>query len=281
MKGNIDQLICQALKEDQCFQDSTARILIGKDEVAEGYIICKEEAVVCGLKIVQKVFKKIDPKLQLRFWVKDGNRVKKNTKVVVLKGRARSILSGERVALNFLSLLSGIATLTHKFVKLVSPFKVKIMDTRKTTPTLRSLEKMAVRYGGGFNHRYHLKDMILIKDNHRVIIEKLLTIPQAIQKVRRKTKKPIEIEVNDLSQFKQALDSSADIIMLDNMSLSQMKKAVSMKAKRKKKCILEVSGGIHLKNIQPIAQLGIDRISIGALTHSPKAIDFSLEIQGS
>lgn len=273
-----DQLIGQALGEDRVHRDITTKYLIPEDALSEAFIIVREEGVVCGLNIVKKIFKKLDPKVKFRVNRSDGDKVKKNDKILFIKGKARALLSGERVSLNFLSLLSGIATLTHAFVKKVSPHKVKIMDTRKTPPGLRALAREAVRCGGGVNHRFDLSAMVFIKDNHRVTPHNGLSLKEAVVHVRRKTSKPIEVEVDNMAQLKQAFGAHPDIILLDNMTVKQIKKAVVLNRKNKHRSLLEASGGVNLKNVRSIARTGVDRISIGALTHSPKAIDFSMEM---
>jgi len=194
------------------------------------------------------------------------------------KGRTRALLSGERTALNFLSYLSGISTLTNQYVKAIKGYPAHILDTRKTTPGLRTLEKMAVRVGGGKNHRFNLNDMVMIKDNHRIAQARQSSIQDAIKKVRQRTSKPLCVEVDNLEEYKQALQADPCIILLDNMSTSQ-KKAVEIRACLKKKFLLEASGGITLKNIRQVAKTGIDRISIGAITHSPPTIDFTMEFE--
>lgn len=266
------QIIQQALKEDIGKGDITTDMLISPDLKIEAVIIAKEKGVIAGLAVAKEVFKAVDKKIIFKPNTKDAKMVFPSQAVAYIKGRARSILSAERTALNFLSHLSGIATLTGKFSDKVRPYKVKIFDTRKTLPGLRQLQKYAVRSGGGFNHRFSLDDMVLIKDNHIKAMQGCLSLP----KVSKGCK--IEIEVNNLKEFKDALKIKPDIIMLDNMKLDDIKKAV--KLKKGKKPILEVSGGINLKNVSAIARTGIDRISVGALTHSAPALDFSLEIHG-
>ena len=276
----MDQVINQAMKEDVSWKDITTNYLVPADDISHANIVVKEDAVVCGAEFAKKVLKKMDPKIRVHFFIKNGDNVKKGQKIAHITGKTRAILSGERVALNFLGYLSGIASMTNQFVKKVHPYKASIMDTRKTTPSLRPLEKMAVRSGGGENHRFNLIEMVLIKDNHRVAHQKELSIDEAIHKIRRKTKKAIAVEVDTIPQFKQAIDAHPDIILLDNMSIAQMKKIVKINKAQKKPSLLEASGGITLRNIREIAKIGVDRISIGALTHSRKGIDFSMELEG-
>src|SRR3989338_2995563 len=212
MRIDFNKIVLQALQEDNAFHDITTQLLIDKNKISEAYIVAKEDAVLCGLDLAKKTFQKLDPRIQIRSSYKDGDKVTKNKKILSLNGKTRAILSGERVALNFLGHLSGIATLTHRFVKTAASSKVKIMDTRKTTPGLRALERMAVIAGGGTNHRVDLKDMILIKDNHRAALKTQLPIPKLIQNLRKKTNKILEIEVDNLVQLKAALGASPDII---------------------------------------------------------------------
>ena len=273
----LNHLIQTALKEDAAFDDITTQSLITPSHRSKAYIIFKEDAVICGLEIVNQVFKKLDPKIRFHSSFKDGQKVKKNTKVTFIEGPTRAILAGERTALNFLAHCSGVATLTRQFVEAIKPSKAKILDTRKTTPGLRELEKYAVVCGGGTNHRHNLSDMALIKDNH------LATAPSlslAVAILRAKTSKKIEVEVTNLKQFQEAIKTNPDIILLDNMTPAQIKHAVKMlkSFRPKKKILLEASGGIDLQNVRRVAQTGVDRISIGALTHSAKAINLSLEI---
>lgn len=278
MKTNINQIVLQALREDNALRDMTTRLLIDKNKISEAHIMTKEEAALCGLDIAKKVFRKLDPQIQILSSYKDGDRIGKNKEVLFLKGKTRAILSGERVALNFLGHLSGIATLTHQFVKAAGSSKVKVMDTRKTTPGLRALERMAVKAAGGSNHRDDLAAMVLVKDNHLLAMRKKMPLAKIIQHLRQKTKKILEIEVDNLVQLKVALAASPDIILLDNMRVAQLRQAVKMTRQNKKPCLLEASGGVSLKNIRQIAQTGVDRISIGALTHSAVFINFSLEL---
>ncbi len=273
----INKIIAEALREDAAFGDITTNLLIKKDHVSKAQILIKEEAVICGLEVVKTVFKKLDRKIYFKTSFKDGHKVKKNTVVAVVTGKTRALLSGERVALNFLSHLSGIATTTHRFVEAARPFKAKILDTRKTTPGLRHLEKYAVRCGGGENHRADLSEMVLIKDNHREILGFLTKLQETVRHFKRKTHKPIEVEVDNLNEFEEILKANPDIILLDNMSLQAIKKAVKKRGQRKQP-LLEASGGITMKNVHAIAQTGVDRISIGALTHSPLTIDVSMEM---
>jgi len=276
----INTLIRRALSEDAASKDITTNSLIPGMHTSQCVIIVKEDAVLCGLAIAKKVFQKLNKHIRFQTKFKDGAIVKRNTTIAVLKGNTKSLLTGERVALNFLGYLSGIATNTHNYVMKARRQKAKIYDTRKTTPGLRLLEKYAVKCGGGYNHRSNLSELVLIKDNHRQACHPMQSIPQAIQRIRRKTKKALEIEVDNLNQFKQALPAAPNMILLDNMTCAQMKKAVTLTRilPRKKRPLLEASGGITLSNIVNVARTGVDRISIGSLTHSHKAINVSMEL---
>ncbi|HCJ66697.1 MAG TPA: carboxylating nicotinate-nucleotide diphosphorylase [Elusimicrobia bacterium] len=296
----IDSLIKQALKEDIGKRDLTTELLVPKDSLVKARIIAQEDGVIAGLKVAEKVFRiqnigcgKWEVGDGIKFWakVKDGDKVRKGEVVAEIYGPARTILTAERVALNFLGHLSGIATLTAKYVNAVHPLTTKhypltrIYDTRKTTPLWRELEKYAVRCGGGYNHRLNLSEQVLIKDNH-LRVSKLGG--EQVRKLRKKIPKKIKIEMEteNLNQVKEALTAGVDIIMLDNMSLTQMKKAVelvqrSMFNVQRKKPEIEVSGGVNLKNIRKIAQLGVERISIGEITHSAPALDINLEVDFS
>jgi len=277
MQRLINKIIHRALKEDLSDQDLTTNILFTRNKISEAYIMTREKALICGVDIVKRIFRELDPCMTIIFYKNDGDLVTANTKIMALKGKTRALLSGERTALNFLSYLSGISTLTHKYVKKVKPYPVQIMDTRKTTPGLRVLEKMAVRVGGGINHRFNLNEMAMIKDNHRIAHEREAPIKNAIEKVRRRTHKQICVEVDNIKEFRFALEADPDIILLDNMDCRRMKQAVKIRNASGKLCLLEASGGINLKTVVDIAKTGVDRISIGALTHSPGTIDFTME----
>jgi len=298
MEKGIDSLIKLALKEDIGKKDLTTEFLIPRDKKVKANIIAKENGVIAGLKVAEKVFKICN--MQYGIWntgngikfrrkIKDGEKVKKGLVVAEISGPARTILTAERVALNFLQHLSGIATLTRKYVDALVPrpsshFPLpKIYDTRKTTPLWRELEKYAVRCGGGYNHRMNLGEMVLIKDNHlRIIKNSKFKIKNLRKELPRNIK--IEMEAQNLEQVRQALNAGVDIIMLDNMLFPEIKKAIKMirktqNAKRKTKPGIEISGGVNLKNIKKIAQLGVERISVGEITHSAPALDISLEIR--
>jgi nicotinate-nucleotide pyrophosphorylase (carboxylating) len=270
----IRHLIELALGEDVGKGDLTSEAIIDQDLLVKVAIVAKEEGIIAGLEIAKTVFQKLDPTLVFESSFKDGNKLIKKDIVATIKGRARSILSAERTALNFLQRLSGIATLTSTYVERIKDTRVKILDTRKTTPGLRALEKYAVKIGGGENHRMGLFDMILIKENH---IKAVGDISWAIQKTKAKyPNEKIEVETRNLDEVKEAVKSGADWIMLDNMSIEEMKKAVKVIRSSQREIKIEASGRVDLDNVREIALTGVDFISVGALTHSAPALDFSL-----
>lgn len=277
MQREINKVIDRAFKEDMSDKDLTTNILFDKNKVSEAYIMTREKSLICGVNIVKRIFRKLDPAMKITCYKYNGDLAKRNDKIITLKGKTRALLSGERTALNFLAYLSGISTLTHEYVEKIKPYPVQILDTRKTTPGLRIIEKMAVRTGGGINHRFNLNEMVMIKDNHRITHEREAPIQEAIEKVRKRTHKQICVEVDNMIEFKHALEAEPDIILLDNMNCQRMRKAVKMRNDSGKLCLLEASGGINLKTVKNIAKTGVDRISIGALTHSPPTIDFTME----
>ena len=273
------QVVDSALAEDLGWGDVTTQALITADEVATAYLVAKGDGVLAGLSVATAVFHRVDSALKVEELVSDGSTVHLGDRLAVIKGLVASILGAERVALNFLQRLSGIATETAKYVEAVSGTKALITDTRKTTPGLRILEKYAVRVGGGHNHRQNLGDGILIKDNHLVVLQyRGEGIGEAIRKARQQTPHTpkVEIEVESVEQAREALSAGADIIMLDNMNLDDMKLVVGLAQGR---ALIEASGGITLDNVRAVAETGVDLISIGALTHSVKALDISLELE--
>ena len=279
---NLGHIIEAFLKEDRIAQDITTRSLIPKNIVTEAVIVAQESGVCCGVGVARLIFKILDKKVQFTAVKKDGQSFKKNDVLVKLRGSALKILSAERLTLNILARLSGIATLTNTFVRKSKPHRVRILDTRKTTPGFRILEKFAVRCGGGYNHRLDLSDGVLIKDNHIAIVRRLYRcgLGDMVALAKKKARgKEIEIEVSSIAEFLSALHASPDIIMLDNMSLFEVKQCVRIRNAFDKKIKLEVSGGVTLKTIKKIAAAGVERISIGALTHSARSIDISLEIK--
>ena len=270
----INKIIEQALLEDIGTGDITTESIIPSNLKAKGIIKTSEKGVVAGLDIACLVFKKLDSEICFQSKIKDGNKILPEEILAEIAGPARIILKGERVALNFLQRMSGIATITSKFCQEVKDLPVRIVDTRKTTPGLRILEKYAVRMGGGHNHRFGLYDALLIKDNHIAVAGGIKSAVNSVRKQISHTVK-IEVEVENLSQLQEALKVQVNIIMLDNMDLETMKEAVKMV---KGKALIEASGGITLEKVREIAQTGVDLISVGALTHSIKALDISMEI---
>ena len=276
-KEKLDSIVRKALIEDVGKGDITTQLTIPLDKQIKAVLLAKESCVVCGLEVAERVFKLADNGVSFNPLSKDGRLVKKGKILARLEGQARSILSAERVALNLLSMMSGVATKTREYVKHIEPYKTKITDTRKTMPGLRELQKYAVRVGGGYNHRMGLDEMIIIKDNHIKVTDgynKLPSVPPGFK---------IEIEAQNLEEFNHALRFKPDVIMLDNMELSDIKKAVNIKNKtlfnsHHPKTKLETSGGIDYKSVRKIAATGVDIISVGELTHSIKSIDISLEV---
>jgi len=278
--NEIKKLILTALREDRSDRDITSRLLVPAGHTSTGAIIVEEDAVLCGLGIAKMVFQALDRNIRFKASFKDGDKVKRNTKIATLKGKTRALLAGERTALNFLGHLCGIATNTERYVRKVRGTKAKILDTRKTTPGLRVLQKYAVRCGGGINHRTDLSQMALIKDNHISASGTRWDPARAVNRIRKNTRKKIGLEADNLKQFKQALSANPDFILLDNMTPAQMSAAVrSLKGvPRAKRPLLEASGGITLANVARVAGTGVDRISIGALTHTLQSVTVTMEI---
>jgi len=271
----LHSLVARALAEDLGTGDITTRRLFPRAVRAKAAIIAKQPAVIAGLPAARAVFRAVDTSVRFHAMVRDGARVEPGTVVAALSGDGRSILTGERVALNFLQHLSGVATLTRRFVEAVQGTRTVILDTRKTLPGLRLLEKYAVRLGGGRNHRMSLSDGILIKDNHIALAGGLRAAVQAAKGRAGTDRRPIEVEVTTLDEVRESLAAGAGIVLLDNMPIVQIKEAVRLIGNRAR---TEVSGGVHLHNVREIAATGVDAISIGALTHSAPAADLSLEI---
>lgn len=270
----INSIVRQALAEDIGSGDITTNATIPEGAKYQGIFLAKADGVISGINVVGLVFKLVDPRLRFKPLVKDGDRIKKGEVFAKLSGPGRGILTGERVALNFLQRMSGIATLTSRFVEAVGSNRAVILDTRKTVPGLRVLDRQAVRDGGGHNHRFGLFDMVLIKDNH---IAAVGNITETVARVRRtdKRRRQIEVEVKNMDELREAIATHPDRILLDNMNLEQIKEAVKITAG---KVPLEVSGGVNLDTVGAIAATGVDYISAGALTHSVKALDISLEL---
>ncbi len=274
---SIDEMIKRALEEDIGTGDITTMSTVSEDKTIEGIFIAKEDGIICGLPIVQRVFEILDEFIEIEFHIKEGDTVKKDDLIAKISGSARNILTGERVALNYLQKLSGIATRTNIAVKQIEGTKAAIADTRKTTPGLRMIEKYAVRTGGGSNHRFNLSDGILIKDNHISAAEGIGKAITSARKMAPHTLK-IEVEVENFEQIEEALKFKADIIMLDNMNLEQMAKAVKL---IRGKALVEASGNMGDKDLMSVAKTGVDIISIGALTHTVKALDISLRFKNN
>ena len=287
----IKGIVQLAIKEDIGDGDITSNIFIPDDSESEGALIAKEAGIVAGLPVAGYVLLQIDKDLIFTSNIEDGSRVERGTEIARVKGLTISLLSAERVVLNFLQRLSGIATATNRFAEKVKGYKVQIMDTRKTTPGWRYLEKYAVRVGGGVNHRMGLYDHILIKDNHLKIMESEKengAIVRLVKKARKQIENGtlIEAEVEDLSQVKDVADAGVDIILFDNIEPSKIRKAINMVkeyeknqgARTGKAILTEASGNITIQNVEDYAKAGVDRISIGAITHSARALDISFEI---
>ncbi|MBQ4131101.1 MAG: carboxylating nicotinate-nucleotide diphosphorylase [Clostridia bacterium] len=273
MKLNADNLIMLALKEDITSEDITTNSVMREYQLGEVELICKEDGVIAGLDVFKRVFELLDEKTEVTFTCKDGDVVKNGQKLGIVRGDIRVLLSGERTALNYLQRMSGIATYTRNIAELLKGSKTKLLDTRKTTPGMRIFEKYAVKVGGGYNHRYNLSDGILLKDNHigaaGGVKEAVMMAKEYAPFVRK-----IEIEVENLDMLKEALEAGADIIMLDNMSVEDMKEAVKLAAGRAE---TECSGNVTKENVARLIDIGVDYISSGALTHSSPILDLSLK----
>jgi nicotinate-nucleotide pyrophosphorylase (carboxylating) len=275
----VDKVIDLALAEDISHGDITSEALIPKDISGQASLLVKEKGVLAGIEVARGVFRRVDPLLEVTILIKDGSAIQPGDIAGNVSGSLTSILKAERTALNFLQRLSGIASLTARYAAKTKGTDAKIYDTRKTTPGLRLLEKYAVRTGGGQNHRLHLGDAVLIKDNHINALRATgMNIKDIAAKARRNVPAgvTIEVEVTNVSEAQEALKSGADIIMLDNMSIDEMAQVVNMAAGRAR---IEASGGITLANVRRVALTGVDMISIGALTHSYKSLDISLELE--
>ncbi len=273
---SVREIIRIALEEDIGNGDITTAFLISEDSESRALIIAKGNFVVAGIPFIKEVFSFLDREMRFNVFINDGSKVMKGDVIAEVSGRTKVLLSGERVSLNILQRLSGIATITDMFVEKVKGLHAKIVDTRKTTPGLRFMEKYAVRVGGGNNHRFGLFDGILIKDNH---IEAVGSITEALRLASEGHHlAKIEVEVENLNDLKEAVEGGSDIVMLDNMSIQDMKEAVNIVRTSKKDVILEASGNVSLENVREVAETGVDLISIGALTHSATAVDISMKI---
>jgi nicotinate-nucleotide pyrophosphorylase (carboxylating) len=271
----LDSVIL-AIREDVAGGDITTLATVAPTKISKAKIVAKQDGIICGLNIAQLIFQSIDKGIQFDRKVREGASVKKGTAIATLKGHTRGLLTAERTALNYVQRLSGIATLTRKYVKKTAQKKVKVLDTRKTTPGLRALEKYAVAIGGGVNHRLGLFDAILIKDNH---IKAAGGITKAVTLCRNKCpNERIEVEAGNIPEVKEAISCGVERIMLDNMDIAAIKKAVKAIRRSKKYIEIEVSGGIDLNNISSYASAGVDFISVGALTHSASALDINMKI---
>jgi len=273
----IDRIIQSALDEDIGSEDITTIATVNKDKQASATLLIKQEGIIAGLSIAERVFYLVDESIRFVRKIEEGSKVKKGVIVATVEGNAKSILTAERTALNFLQRMSGIATYANIFVDAVKHTKAEIIDTRKTAPGLRYIDKLAVKLAGCKNHRIGLYDMFLIKDNHIEVAGSITSAVNACRdyNLKNQTDYLIEVEVKNLRETEEALDCNVDVIMLDNFSLKEMTKAVNFIAG---KCKVEASGGISLENVKQIAEAGVDYISIGALTHSVKALDISLNI---
>ncbi|MHB8580153.1 MAG: carboxylating nicotinate-nucleotide diphosphorylase [Ignavibacteriaceae bacterium] len=279
-KKEFESIIDAAIKEDIGSGDVTTNQIVPKNRNAKAYFLAKEDGIIAGLSIAKSVFKKLDNKVIWKSFVKEGDKISAGTKIAEVNGSLRALLTGERTALNFLQRISGIASVTSKYVEVLNSTGTKILDTRKTVPGLRIIDKYAVKIGGGTNHRIGLYDMALIKDNH---IKAAGSISEAVRKVRskndkvkKKEKLKIEVETTNLNEVREALKCKVDMIMLDNMPPFLMKEAVKIINGKAK---VEASGNMNIDRIRETAGTGVDFISVGALTHSVKALDISMKIE--
>ncbi len=273
----LERVVEEALEEDAPFGDITTEAVVEEGVLAEGAIKAKEELVVCGTRVAELVFKKVDPSVEVSVKKRDGEVALRGEEIVRVKGSARSLLVAERVALNFLQHLSAVATLARRFVEKVKDLPVRICDTRKTLPGLRALQKYAVRVGGAHNHRFDLSSGFLLKDNHikacggiKNALKKLGSVPHPYK---------VEVEVKNLEELREALEAGAEVILLDNMSVELLREAVRLARSIRPSVVLEASGGITLENVREVAETGVDVISCGALTHSVTAVDINFEIE--
>ncbi|MCI5938049.1 MAG: carboxylating nicotinate-nucleotide diphosphorylase [Eubacterium sp.] len=273
MQLNADELILQALREDITSEDITTNAVMPEKKMGCVELICKQDGIIAGLDVFARVFELLDSSTEITFLCKDGEEVKNGQRMALLKGDIRVLLSGERVALNYLQRMSGIATYTKSIAKLFEGTKTKLLDTRKTTPNMRVFEKYAVKVGGGYNHRYNLSDGVLLKDNH---IGAAGSVKKAVEMAKEYAPfvRKIEIEVENLEMVKEAVEAGADIIMLDNMSPEDMVKAIEIIDGRAE---TECSGNVTRENVERLTQIGVDYISSGALTHSAPILDISLK----
>ena len=273
LKIQADKLIRMALEEDVSSEDVTTCAVIGPDRQARADLLCKQDGIIAGLSVFERVFQILDPEAKVKFRCEDGDTVSKGQLLAVVSGNAHAILTGERTALNYLQRMSGIATYTNQVVSLLEGSSIRLLDTRKTTPNMRIFEKYAVRVGGGYNHRYNLSDGVLLKDNHINAAGGVAEAVKAAQEYAPFVRK-IEVETETLEMVREAVEAGADIIMLDNMTPEDMKKAVEITAGKAK---TECSGNVTRENIENLKKIGVDYISCGALTHSAPILDVSLK----
>ena len=278
-KAQIRRLVDLALAEDLGKGDITTDSLIPKKKSGVASILAQEKGILAGGEVAREVFRRVDPGLKVKPRVKDGVQINPGEVIATVEGSIASILKAERTALNFLQRLSGIATETSRYVKAVEGLPVRIMDTRKTAPGLRALDKYAVKVGGGKNHRMHLGDGVLIKDNHLAVLKSEgLSLKEIISRIRQNAPAAtaVEVEVNTPREAREAAEAGANIVMLDNMSLEDMRRAVKL---LRGLALTEASGKITLDRVRAVAETGVDFISVGAITHSPRALDISLELE--
>ncbi len=273
MTLQVDHLILSALQEDISSEDVSTNAVMKEYVKGEVELICKQDGIIAGLDVFKRVFELLDPEVEVEFYCKDGEEVKNKQLMGKVVGDIRVLLSGERVALNYLQRMSGIATYTHSVAELLKGSKTKLLDTRKTTPNMRIFEKYAVRAGGGYNHRYNLSDGVMLKDNH---IGAAGSVTKAVQMAKEYAPfvRKIEVETENLDMVKEAVEAGADIIMLDNMTVEEMKEAIRIIDGRAQ---TECSGNVTKENIERIIDLGVDYVSSGALTHSAPILDISLK----
>ena len=273
MTLNADHLLIQALQEDITSEDITTNSVMPAPRQGEVELICKQDGIIAGLAVFERVFQLLDDTVEVEFFCQDGDEVKNGQRMAVVRGDIRALLSGERGALNYLQRISGIATYTRSIASLLRGSRTKLLDTRKTTPNMRVFEKYAVKVGGGYNHRYNLSDGILLKDNH---IGAAGSVTKAVQMAKEYAPfvRKIEVEVENLEMVQEAVEAGADIIMLDNMSPEQMKEAVKLIDGRAE---TECSGNVTRENVERLLDIGVDYISSGALTHSAPILDISLK----
>jgi len=279
IEAQIKEVIDRALAEDLGWGDVTTEALMSSNQQSIASIMAKEQGILAGIGVAKKVFHRVDPKLEIDALLEDGAKVDSGSIITRIEGKVSSILKAERVALNFLQRLSGIASETNRYVEAVKGLPVRIIDTRKTTPGLRLLEKHAVRVGGGENHRMNLGDGILIKDNHLAALRSHgLKLKEIITRVRQNTslRLKVEVETRTVQEALEATEAEADIVMLDNMSLEDMRRAVKLIHGA---ALIEASGRISLNKVRSVAETGVDFISVGALTHSARALDISLKLE--